>query len=50
MCHLAYKREKYTFICASMQVINTILNVNRETNIKVKIPFINISVTLKAIQ
>ena len=30
MRHLAYKREKYTFICASMQVINTILNVNRD--------------------
>ena len=53
MRHSAYKKEKYTFICASMQVINTILNVNRDnkqTGIKVKIPFINISVTLKAIQ
>ena len=30
MRHLAYKREKYTCICASMQVINTVLNVNRD--------------------
>ena len=30
MRHSAYKREKYTFICASMQVINTILKVNRD--------------------
>ena len=30
MCHSAYKREKYTFICANMQVVNTILKVNRD--------------------
>ena len=30
MRHSAYKREKYTFICASMQVINTILKVNKD--------------------
>ena len=30
MRHSAYEREKYTFICASMQVINTILKVSRD--------------------
>ena len=30
MRHSAYKKEKYTFIFASMQVINTILNVNKD--------------------
>ena len=27
MRHLVYKREKYTFINANIQVINTILNI-----------------------
>ena len=30
MRHLVYKREKYTFINANIQVINTILKVKRE--------------------
>ena len=30
MRHLAYKREKYTFINANIEVINTILKVNRD--------------------
>ena len=29
MCHSAYKREKYAVINANIQVINTILKVNR---------------------
>ena len=28
MRHLVYKREKYTFINANIQVINTILNID----------------------
>ena len=30
MRHSAYKREKYTFINANINVINTILKVNRD--------------------
>ena len=30
MCHSAYKREKYAVINANVQVINTILKVNRD--------------------
>ena len=30
MRHLAYKREKYNFINANINVINTILKVNRD--------------------
>ena len=32
MRHSAYKREKYTFICANIQVINTILKVNKDNS------------------
>ena len=52
MRHSAYKREKYTFINASIKVINTILKSigTPETNIKVQTLFINIFTTLFAIQ
>ena len=32
MRHSAYKREKDTFICANIQVINTILKVNKDNS------------------
>ena len=50
MSHWAYKREKYTFINANIKVINTILKVNRDNYIKVQTLFINIFMTLFAIQ
>ena len=48
----SYKREKYTFICANLRVINAILNVSGDNkqNITVQKPFINIFTTLFAIQ
>ena len=30
MRHSAYKREEYTFICANIEVINTILKISRD--------------------
>ena len=47
MRHSAYKGETYTFINANIKVINTIL---KETNVKVQTLFINIFMTLFAIQ
>jgi len=35
--HSAYKREKYTFINAKVQVINTILKVNKENRQTLKL-------------
>ena len=32
MRHSAYKREKYAFICVNIQVVNTILKVNKDNS------------------
>ena len=53
MRHSSYGREKYTVICANLQVINTIMKGNRdncETNIKMHKLFINIFIPSFAIQ